>query len=663
MRLQTSLLFASLFALLALFVTGQGLYAHALLVRSQPMAGAELAAAPATIELWFSEPLEAAFSTAHLVDSSGVTLEGSTVILDAANPMHMTLHLSPPPPGVYTVVYRTLSQADGHEWLGSFPLTILNADGSRPTHTLPPNPAEGSDMERGELPTLRQVVNRWLSLLGAMLILGSLAFHLLVGRPVTAQASTMLPMRLVAAINRSVRLGLLAGLITLLLGDWLRLTTQLLTLDEAGVWFTLLWRTRGGNLLLVRQLLAGLTFIGAVIAMRNRGFIRYQQERGGAEAPTPTNLLSATPHASTVKDALEQDGIQHDPWKTNLAWLLLAFSMGILITFSSGSHAAAVVGSGWAILGDFVHLAAAGLWLGGVGVLGQVLWQMRSEPSEEEAKVLRGLVRRFSALATLAVFVLICSGLFSTLVQLYSPTLLWASSYGRLLLVKLLLVGLTLAIALLNHRLVRGPAAVTWPQHSYSAFLRQMGGESLLGLLLMVVVAMLVQTAIPQPASVLPVVTPGYVEQILSAEDLTIHLQIAPNQVGDNRYITHLYHADGLSIGEVQLVRLTFAHQSGELGQSTLELTAQGGGLFTATGAYQNRAGLWDVSVYVRRRGLDDLLTQTTVAVPPPGLNPSGDRQPWQNPLPRFAAADVVTVLMITLVVAGVLWRQIGKVG
>jgi copper transport protein len=335
----------------------------------------------------------------------------------------------------------------------------------------------------------------------------------------------------------------------------------------------------------------------------------------------------------------------------------------ILATFSSGSHAAAVVGSGWAILGDWLHLAAAGLWLGGLGLLWLILWQMHSEPTVEETDALRGLVRRFSAMATLAVFVLVTSGLFSSLVQLHSLSLLWSSSYGRLLLTKLFLVALALAIALLNHRLVRSPAAASWPQKHYGAFLRQVGGESLVGLLLMGVVAVLVQTAIPLPASRASVVNPAPFEQILSADDLTIHLHIAPNQVGDNRYITHLFHADGSPIGEVQLVRLTFAHQSGELGQSTLDLMAQGGGLFTATGAYQNRAGLWDVAVYVRRRGLDDLLTQTTVDVPLPAVNPRNDRPLWQNPLPRFAVADVATVVVIALVVAGALWRQVWRAG
>jgi putative copper export protein len=49
----------------------------------------------------------------------------------------------------------------------------------------------------------------------------------------------------------------------------------------------------------------------------------------------------------------------------------------ILATFSVGSHAAAVSGRGWAILGDWLHLVAAAVWLGGLVLLALLLWQWR----------------------------------------------------------------------------------------------------------------------------------------------------------------------------------------------------------------------------------------------------------------------------------------------
>jgi len=109
----------------------------------------------------------------------------------------------------------------------------------------------------------------------------------------------------------------------------------------------------------------------------------------------------------------------------------------------------------------------------------------------------------------------------------------------------------------------------------------------------MLVVAILVQTLVPPTqATAAPIGSNSIFNALLTADDLAIHLQISPNQVGNNQYVTHLDHADGSSIGEVQLVRLLFVHQTADLGQSSLDLAPLTGGSFSGEGAYLNRAGL-----------------------------------------------------------------------
>lgn len=176
----------------------------------------------------------------------------------------------------------------------------------------------------------------------------------------------------------------------------------------------MIFNTRSGNLLLYRQLLTGALLLVAGVAA-GRGL----------------QLVVA------------------------VQWLTLALSGAILATFSLGSHAAAAPGSRWAILGDFVHLTAAGVWLGGLLLLAALLWQLRTQPVKADAMLLRQVVQRFSAIATLAVFVILSTGLFTSLVHLHSLAALWQTTYGQLLLAKVLLVLLALGVALLNHRLVR----------------------------------------------------------------------------------------------------------------------------------------------------------------------------------------------------------------
>lgn len=613
--------FGVLIALCVVLGANHNAAAHALLVRSLPAANAELTSAPAQVELWFSEPLEPSISRAWVVDATGNELTGGGSTVDAADPTHMTLQMPALAPGIYTVVYRTLSQADGHEWLGSFPLTLLNADGTRPAGAGNAQGAVGAP-ESDTLPTPLETFSRWLSLMGALLAGGAISFRwIIAATPARSQSTTF-----EAAAARLRRLGILAGCSALIIGGWLQLGALKLALGGEP-WGALWLATRSGNLLLVRE-------VTAVMLLLVAWFIPISaavDEKNWASGRLGVSILT---------------------------FLQIGLGLAILVTFSVGSHAAAVAGRNWAILVDLLHFAAAAIWMGGLLLLAILLWQMRNSLDRDAAALLRQTVQRFSTAAMLAVFVLIGSGLFSSVVQLPALNLLWSSAYGWLLLGKVALVLMALGAAFFNHRLVRGPNAQGWVQKRYGLFLRQLWSEAAIGLGVMVVAAILVQTPVPPPTGANG---PGYFEAIMPGDDLTVHFQITPNQVGDNQYVVHLYHEDSSPIGEVQLVRLAFTHETAELGQSSLELADQGAGLFSGDGPYQNRAGPWDVAVYVRRRGMDDVLTTTTVDVPAP--SGAAVANPWQNPIRAVAPGLLPTGVIVAVVLFQLLWfnrKQLG---
>jgi mono/diheme cytochrome c family protein len=177
-------------------------------------------------------------------------------------------------------------------------------------------------------------------------------------------------------------------------------------------------------------------------------------------------------------------------------------------------------------------------------------------------------------------------------------------------------------------------------------------------LLLMVAVAILVQTPAPRLAAPAAAFDPPLpFNTTLSADDLYIHAQVSPNAVGDNRFWLHLYHEAGTPIGEVQLVRLRFNYLEAQLGQASVDLEPLGRGTFQAEGAYLSQAGSWLVEIYVRRRGMDDVLTQFNLDVPVPA-GQTASAAPWSNPVPAVPGILLAAGALLALGLVPMLWRR-----
>ena len=90
---------------------------------------------------------------------------------------------------------------------------------------------------------------------------------------------------------------------------------------------------------------------------------------------------------------------------------------------------------------DSLHVAAASIWLGGVLALGLALLR-----SDDRAPMLR----RFSNIALVSVAVLAATGVLDAFAELRSLDQLWSTGYGRLLLVKTVLLTALVTIGWLN---------------------------------------------------------------------------------------------------------------------------------------------------------------------------------------------------------------------
>src|SRR5262245_24545594 len=134
-----------------------------------------------------------------------------------------------------------------------------------------------------------------------------------------------------------------------------------------------------------------------------------------------------------------------------LIWVPWLLSIAFLVSLARISHAAARVHP-LGLFGDVVHLCAAGAWIGGLVPL--TLFLACASFSLGQTVVVSVLLR-FSMLSLCCVSVLIVTGISNGWLLVGSLHALFTTPYGRLLLLKLTLVGILIGFGARNRFLVK----------------------------------------------------------------------------------------------------------------------------------------------------------------------------------------------------------------
>src|SRR5205823_14347050 len=144
-------------------------------------------------------------------------------------------------------------------------------------------------------------------------------------------------------------------------------------------------------------------------------------------------------------------------------------------------------GSSWkTAVADWVHIAAASVWIGGLATMVGLLWY--GAPG-----LRRVAFANFSRLATLLIALVLAAGTYLSIVRLPRLSDLWTQGYGRVLLVKIGLVCFALAWGALHHFVVR-PALERADDGLLTRVGRSLVGESLVGIAVLLVAAVLVDS-------------------------------------------------------------------------------------------------------------------------------------------------------------------------
>jgi copper resistance protein D len=186
-----------------------------------------------------------------------------------------------------------------------------------------------------------------------------------------------------------------------------------------------------------------------------------------------------------VAFTLAQDQMRREPLL--VLWLL---SLVLLVSLAWISHAAAASVQPLGLLGDALHLCAAGAWIGGLAPLAIFLTRARASFTLGECAA--PVLKRFSTLSLSCVSVLAGSGISNSWLLVGSIHALFMTRYGWLLLFKLTLFGILVGFGARN-RLVIKTKLLNAPASSdlLTQLRRNVICEACLGLAVVIIVACL----------------------------------------------------------------------------------------------------------------------------------------------------------------------------
>jgi copper transport protein len=375
--------------------------AHAYLTRTSPSASVTVNQPPGEVDLTFDEAIEPRFATVSVTNPNA---EQETTAPPHRSPTNAETIVTPLKPnlpeGWYLVYWRAIS-ADGHPVKGAFTFAIGPNPGPAPQFRIP------SLSESAATPGL--LVARWVMFLSFMCAIGLLLLRLVVARDV--------PRRVPGASLRPVSVSFFASigiaLVVTPIYDLMSTAKFAQTgFFDLGTTIPLLTTSHFGRSLLDLEIVLALLAVAGSIAIWLDVGSRVQRSTAALLALVGVLTVSAC--------ALVIPGLTGHAAQTNPVWLSLFL--------------------------DSVHLAAGSIWLGGlVGllVLGATVGSLRVE-------TFAAVVPRFSKIAFVTVIVLVASGIGSALQHFPTLDSLWSTSYGQSLVLKLVFLAGTIAIAAVN---------------------------------------------------------------------------------------------------------------------------------------------------------------------------------------------------------------------
>jgi copper transport protein len=303
--------------------------------------------------------------------------------------------------------------------------------------------------------------------------------------------------------------------------------------------------------------------------------------------------------------------------------------LGVLATYGGVGHAAAGSAPTLALLSDTSHLAAASAWIGGLVFLAACLLPRRRTAELAEA------LPRFSRLALGCVLVLAVTGTYQAWREIWPIPALWSTTYGLLVLAKVIGLLLIVAVAYFSRQAVQrryvrpvvhalsvkeddgSVATLAEPETGEAGEDRRMvrrlrtsvGIELALGVVVLAIAAVLVSQAPARNTYVKPVD-----KTVALASGGTAEVELTPAKVGQNTLTVKVFDRSGKQV-DARAVTATEALPSDQYGPLNVQMQKTGTGQYSSSSVSFTKTGDWELVVRVQMSEFDRDVVQVNVKV------------------------------------------------
>ncbi|HEV7686715.1 MAG TPA: copper resistance protein CopC [Acidimicrobiia bacterium] len=564
------LLVAAVLALGAVFLAAAPAFAHAQLTSTEPVGGTALATSPSRVVLRFGESVEIPLGSVRVFASpSGKQVETGAAGHADGQGNAVAVKVPKLDKGTYIVTWRVTS-ADAHPVHGAFTFVVGSGKGGAGDAAL----VEKLLSSGGGSTTVGAVyaVIRFAAFSALVLLVGGFAFLALVWRGG-------------AALPRARRL---------LWAAWgAAVVTTAVGIPVQGVYAAGLPLSK----------VASSTVLSGVL-----------DERFGKVWGARLVLLALM---ALVLVALGRrpvaDGAALPPAIRAAGGVL---GVGLLLTPGLAGHASTQDLVPLAVASDVVHLVSVSLWLGGLAMLAVAVLPRRL-PDE-----LAAVVPRFSRIAFGAVIAILATGTFQGWREVRSKAALTDTTYGRLLIVKVVLFAVLVALGALSRRFVQaryrvpaarlsfGPGTDTAdPDGETVTQLRKtVGAETVLAVVVLAVTALLVNAQPARSALAQPYSTE------MRSDTVWVDVTVDPAKAGPAALHFYTLSPQG-SQQEVQDLTVTLSLPSQDVGPLTVPVTRAGPGHFSAYNFNIPLRGQWKLEVKALLSDIDETTVSATIPV------------------------------------------------